>query len=331
MPDSRILMRLAIVPLLVAVVCIVRPSLQLRASGDPAASDGLVVRLEFVVHAPESTPADATVYLAGNLRQLGGWKPDGLKLQRGDDGVHRGEVLLPRGETLEYKATLGRWGRVETGADGSALGNRMIHLERDATVEFAVAAWDDRAAGDEGRPHTIAGDVRFHEAFPSAALGNTRRLAVYLPPGYDDEPGRRYPALYLHDGQNVFDAATSAFGVEWRADETADRLALSGRIEPILIVAIANTPDRVDEYTSRFDPHHGRGGKGALYAKFVAEEVKPFIDQHYRTSPDRATRASRDRRSVGSPRWRSPRVIPTASASAASSPRPSGGPTNRRS
>ena len=72
--------------------------------------------------------------------------------------------------------------------------------------------------------HTLTGNIQQHPQFESRILRNTRDVQVYLPPGYRRSRQRRYPVLYLHDGQNVFDAATSFAGVEWGADESAERL-----------------------------------------------------------------------------------------------------------
>jgi predicted alpha/beta superfamily hydrolase len=132
-----------------------------------------------------------------------------------------------------------------------------------------------------------AGSLHRHDDFPSSVLGNTRHLEVYVPPGYDADPALRCPTLYLHDGQNLFDPATAAFGVAWDAHTTADRLIRSGAIPPVLLVGIRNTPARMDEYTTRRDPGEKVGGRGRRYARFVACEVKPFIDAHYRTRPER--------------------------------------------
>jgi predicted alpha/beta superfamily hydrolase len=140
---------------------------------------------------------------------------------------------------------------------------------------------------DSSTPTDRRGELRYHKGFESTLLGNRRTLAVYLPPGYASEPRRRYPVFYLHDGQNVFDAATAAFGVEWQADDTAERLILEGRIDPVILVGIYNTPHRIDEYTLHRDSKQRAGGKGKLYGRFVMEEVKPFIDRQYRTLPGR--------------------------------------------
>jgi predicted alpha/beta superfamily hydrolase len=109
-------------------------------------------------------------------------------------------------------------------------------------------------------------------------------VLVYLPPGYREARDRHYPVLYFQDGQNVFDAATAFAGVEWEVDETAERLIRLGAVEPLIVVAIANTPDRVAEYTPVPDPARGGIGGGAeTYARFLIQELKPFVDQRYRT------------------------------------------------
>jgi predicted alpha/beta superfamily hydrolase len=107
---------------------------------------------------------------------------------------------------------------------------------------------------------------------------------VYRPPGYLDDRLRRFPVLYLHDGQNVFDRATSATGEEWSIDETAQRLIMAGAIEPIIIVGIYNAGHRrIDEYTPTRDPRKNMGGKADAYARMLVKEIKPFIDRRYRT------------------------------------------------
>ena len=130
-----------------------------------------------------------------------------------------------------------------------------------------------------------------HEGWYSHFLGNRRTLTVCVPPGYDDDAKRRCPVLYLHDGQNLFDPARAAFGASWEADATAERLILARRIPPLLLVGIDNTPDRLDEYGCHRDAEEQTGGRGPLYARFVLEEVKPFIDGRYRTRPERRNTA----------------------------------------
>jgi predicted alpha/beta superfamily hydrolase len=141
--------------------------------------------------------------------------------------------------------------------------------------------------------HTLTGNIRRHRGFPSKILGNRRDVLVYLPRGYRRLSRRRYPVLYLHDGQNVFDAATSFAGVEWGVDETAERLTKENLIEPLIIVAVANMGEkRVDEYAPTrgvIDAKAKRTkrskGLARMYAHFLMDELKPYIDRKYRTNP----------------------------------------------
>jgi predicted alpha/beta superfamily hydrolase len=138
------------------------------------------------------------------------------------------------------------------------------------------------------RAHTLTGDIRLHKDFHSKILNNDRDVIVYLPRGYEKDKQRHYSVLYLHDGQNLFDGATSFIpGQEWRADEAAEALIANGKIEPLIMVGVYNTgKDRVDEYTPVEDPKYKAGGKADLYGRLLVEELKPFIDKTYRTKRD---------------------------------------------
>ncbi len=121
--------------------------------------------------------------------------------------------------------------------------------------------------------------------FSSPQLGNTRTLRIYLPPSYSLNPLKRYPVLYMHDGQNLFEAATAYGGVEWKVDETANSLINNGQMDEVMVVGIDNGGGgRIYEYTPCCDPQYGGGGAD-VYERFILETVKPYIDQSYRTLP----------------------------------------------
>lgn len=134
---------------------------------------------------------------------------------------------------------------------------------------------------------TLTGNIRLHRALPSRFLEHERDVIVYLPPDYDSSPSSYYPAFYLQDGQNLFDAATAFIpGHDWKADESAEELIRSGRIRPIIMVGIYHAGEhRLEEYTPDKDVTHSDGGKARLYGRFLTEELKPFIDSIYRTLP----------------------------------------------
>ncbi len=130
------------------------------------------------------------------------------------------------------------------------------------------------------------GQLRKHEKFRSRFLRNQRDLIVYTPPGYDEQPERRFPVLYLHDGQNLFDGATSFIpGQDWHVGQTADYAISSGLVAPLIIVGMYNTKARIREYTPTHVPRLG-GGRADRYEKFLVGEVKPFIEREYRVLSD---------------------------------------------
>jgi predicted alpha/beta superfamily hydrolase len=127
-----------------------------------------------------------------------------------------------------------------------------------------------------------APELRLHRKFRSRFLEPLRTLVVFVPPGYERNLQKRYPVLYMHDGQNLFDPTTAFGGNEWRLDDTAEELIEHGAIEPLIIVGIYNTGEqRIHEYTPTADPKLG-GGKADLYGRMLVEEVKPFIEKTYR-------------------------------------------------
>lgn len=134
------------------------------------------------------------------------------------------------------------------------------------------------------RVSSLTGNIQKINGFESKVLNNKRNIAVYLPPSYTKEAARRFPVIYMHDGQNVFDGMTSYIpNQEWRADETAESLINAGIIEPLIIVAIDNGgSERGNEYVP-INTKSGYGGKADLYGKMLIEEVMPMINTKYRT------------------------------------------------
>lgn len=140
-----------------------------------------------------------------------------------------------------------------------------------------------------------------HAALPSQFAG-PRHIDVWLPPGYDANAAERYPVLYMHDGQNLFDPNLSYGGITWGIDEAMHRLIAAGKTRGAIVVGLWNNGhDRLADYMPRnavtapelpLWPNGPRLAAASVksdgYLKFIVEELKPFIDRTYRTQPDRA-------------------------------------------
>jgi predicted alpha/beta superfamily hydrolase len=131
----------------------------------------------------------------------------------------------------------------------------------------------------------IVGKVEYLKDFYSTLLDNKRDIVVWLPIGYNPQrnPNKKYPVLYMHDGQNIMDPKTAYVGKDWRVDETVMRLIKQKKIKEIIIVGIYNSPDRLDEYSW--------SDKGQKYLKFLTSELKPIIDGGYKTMPEKENTA----------------------------------------
>ena len=237
-----------------------------------------------VTSAPATTPGDATLTLGSNL---GGWNPaaPGFAFTRDEKGRFTLTLELREGTNVEYKVTRGGWNTVEKNADGTEMKNRVLDVKGPATVELQVARWIDTPGPVAEARHTVVGHVEILPGVKSPELGNARDVRVYLPPSYA-RGQRRYPVLYLHDGQNVFDEATAFVKQEWRADEAAEALARIGK--ELIIVGVDNTSDRGSEYAPFRAPMNDYTARGEQYVAFLVKTLKPMIDAKYRTLPDAA-------------------------------------------
>lgn len=135
------------------------------------------------------------------------------------------------------------------------------------------------------KPPTAQPNVHVLPApFMIAGLNRERTVRIYLPPGYQ-RSRHRYPVLYMHDGQNLFDDAT-AYAGEWGIDETLNALARSRGLRLIVVGIDNGGAERIHELNAWDHPEFGKG-EGEQYMAFIVEVLKPWIDQHYRTRPDR--------------------------------------------
>ncbi|UOQ70294.1 alpha/beta hydrolase-fold protein [Hymenobacter cellulosilyticus] len=232
---------------------------------------------------PANTPANATLYMAGSFNS---WNPGSAAhaLTKNADGSY--QITLPQTTgTIEYKFTRGAWSSVETNATNGAVPNRSYTFSSGpATLTHTVLNWEDLAGGSSCTSSALAPNVRvMATAFQIPQLGRTRRVWLYLPNDYASNPTKRYPVLYMHDGQNVFDNCTS-FSGEWGVDETLSQLQQQGLdATGSIVVAVDNDGgQRLNEYSPWNNPQYG-GGQGDQYVDFLVQTLKPYIDSNYRT------------------------------------------------
>jgi predicted alpha/beta superfamily hydrolase len=226
-------------------------------------------------------PDSAGIYMAGNFNQ---WQPkdEKYKLQKQSDGSFSINLPLPTSD-WEFKFTLGSWERVETDENGNDISNRIISKsETEAIVQIK------KFKKGEKQPHSTASEnvQILAEGFDMPQLNRKRRIWIYLPPDYQTNKKKYYPVLYVQDGQNIFDEATSYAG-EWGIDKTLNHLYAEDNSNALIVVGIDNGSNlRMNEYAPWKHPKYG-GGEGYKYVKFITETLKPYIDKKFRTLKDR--------------------------------------------
>ena len=226
---------------------------------------------------PPNTPPDARFFLVTGLE---GWKrglPE-LEFQRENDGwvLRR---AYPLGTLLAFNVLM------DSCEEGDAWGQRRpdrFHpVQEAASHTLHVVSWQGREHAP--RPSTLTGTTETLSIF-SPELDDTFTVTVWTPP-QSTQAEERFPVLYLHDGGNVFDCATSFSGVEWGCDEAAQELAEQGL--PCLMVAVTvRSAHRENDYVP-FDMLGNDAPSSAdAYRAFLAATLKPLIDVRFRTLPD---------------------------------------------
>ncbi len=232
-------------------------------------------------------------YFASNLN---GWNPSVKEFKFKKNSEGKWLLILPftNVELIQYKITRGSWESVESTVLGDDIGNRIIKtsdVKSDTTISILIANWKDNFTSP--KLSSASKNVKIvSENFPLTKLGKTRRVWIYLPEGYETSK-KRYPVIYMHDGQNLFDVLTGPFG-EWGVDECLDTLSKRLNFEVIVVGIDNGGADRLSEYS----PYDFKvkadevnvwdvKGTGSLYLEDLVQTVKPYIDQHYRTKKDK--------------------------------------------
>lgn len=236
------------------------------------------VKIKIIV---TSNKVDSTqkVFIAGNRSELGNWNPGLISFEKLNDTSWAKKFLFEKNSILEFKFTKGSWGSEALNENGSIPGNETLKVLNDTIIYEKINNWKDSRVNLKSQ---ITGNVHYRKNFNGKDI-LPRDIIVWLPPSYDSLSNKKYPVLYMQDGQNVFDPGTSSFGVDWQIDETTDSLIKIKAIEEIIVVGIYNTYQRGSEYNQT--------DLGYAYMRFIVKELKPFIDSTYHTLPDRKNTA----------------------------------------
>ena len=243
---------------------------------------GMVVETSAQVHLvvtgwPDE-PESPEIYVAGSFNS---WQPGDelFRMQRTADGF----VLdIPVRGTHEFKFTRGGWDKVETDASGKDVGNRNLSGDG-GTLECSIAGWAD---GFAKKPPVLNEAIIVHE-MKAPFLATYKNIRICLPEGYADDT-THYPVIYMMDGQNLFDDATSYAG-EWGVDEALQAHMAAGRSGAIIVGVDHSGPLRMMEYTPWANETYG-GGLGEAFSQWLMDSVVSYMDAHYRTIPDRTER-----------------------------------------
>nr|MBC7612739.1 alpha/beta hydrolase [Pseudopedobacter sp.] len=234
------------------------------------------MRIDFRV--PENLNSnDSLLYLAGDFNN---WKPNDLRYQFKNQagGIWNLEVSIPKGQH-EFKLTKGDWNNVECDKDGKSISNRTINISKDTSIHLLVANFKDFTSNESIKSTCSVNVSRLKSTAHMSYLALDRNVWIYLPPSYE-KSNKRYPVIYMQDGQNLFDTKTSSYG-EWGVDELLDSLSKTKKGECIVLGVEHNGANRLTEYNP-FDSKFGKG-TGDDYIDFIANTLKPYIDKKYRT------------------------------------------------
>lgn len=237
------------------------------------------LKVRFIISKmPAVKDADIHLFVAGDFNS---WNPaDSLfELRKQSDGTY--QLLKTLADSVNsFKITRGNWQKVECAADGKPVDNRIVKLWVDTTIMIDIAGWQDNFKPEEKKHATSANVHIIAEKFDIPQLARQRRIRIYLPANYGSSH-KKYPVIYMHDGQNLFEGSTSGYG-QWGIDQIMDKLPAGE--ESIIVGVDHGGAYRMSEYNP-YDSKYGKA-QGDEYVEFLVQTLKPYIDQHYRTRTD---------------------------------------------
>lgn len=238
-----------------------------------------IAQVKLVLQLKNQPSKTDSVFLAGNIN---GWQPDNKNYLFNKAGQLALDVK--QGSNIEFKLTRGSWQKVETGLKGQGIANRQITITRDTLFPLEVLAWQDFFEVEPKKNTASKNVLHWDSAFYMPQLNRYRAIDVYLPPDYKTTK-KRYPVLYLQDGQNCFSEHLAGYG-EWKADEIMDHYFDSLQQSMIIIAIHHGGNQRMQEYNPYDHDRFGKG-EGKAYVQFLAETLKPAVDKAFRTKKQR--------------------------------------------
>lgn len=233
---------------------------------------------------PSKTPAKDTIFLASSINK---WSTSDKSFMFILNSKGKLSLTINSSvDSFEFKLCRGDWGKVEVDSLGRTIKNRFYATKLGSNIKIKVSGWKDLSP--KLKP-TISKGVSFMpNNLDAPQLTRIPIIRMYFPPDYSS--GKRFPVIYMHDGQNLFDETTS-FSGEWHVDEILDSLYKYHHFSCIVVGIYNGGTKRMDEYSPWKNDSLGIGGDGDKYAKFIIKTLKPFIDSHYRTLTDRENTA----------------------------------------
>jgi len=244
----------------------------------------IMAQVTMVITELPNGSAEDEIYISGNFEKWsGGSEKYKLKKLNGNYRI----TLNDSQSEIEFKFTKGTWDSVELNADGSNKGNRTYSFEKkNDTLEISIERWSDQTASMS----TAMSNVKIlAEDFFMPELNKNRKIWIFLPSSYENS-SQKYPVIYMHDGQNLFDDKL-AYGGEWGVDESLNRLSKEKKLDFIVIGIENGGAERISEYSPWDLSKYNAKAEGEAYVNFIIETLKPYVDDNYRTLSDRNSTA----------------------------------------
>jgi predicted alpha/beta superfamily hydrolase len=243
----------------------------------PISAQDLKILTIVLSELPKMEQSKLGLFLAGDFNN---WHPQNKAHQFQINKQFQFQLTLSLPVSMvNFKVTKGSWEKVECGGNGKGINNRKFQLNKDTTIYLNIAAFSDQFEKAIIKS-TVSKNVHILDSgFYMPQLGVKRKIWIYLPSSYHDKK-KRYPVIYMHDGQNLFDKATSGYG-EWGVDEILNSIAIVDNKQSIIVGINHGGDERLLEYNP-FDSRFGKG-KGDAYVDFIVKTLKPYLDKNYRT------------------------------------------------